>query len=152
MLDKIVTDKDILHQVSEDTTWDRVKELDLKHRLKNAGRNGWTPGCGLAAIQIGIALRYAWFIFNGKEFELINPEIIFKHGTVRRPEGCLSVPNQWPIVKRAHAIEYISDGKKKRAKGVKAQIIQHEIDHMNGILNVDHVKVEEVKDEEKKRD
>lgn len=137
MIDEIITELDFLRQLSEETTRKEIEKLKLPSRLMAAASQAWTQGCGLAAIQIGIPLRYACFIFKGKFYELINPEIIFQTGLHLRKEGCLSVPRQWPQVERYSSIEYISEGKKHRAKDVKAHIIQHEIDHMNGVLNID---------------
>jgi peptide deformylase len=136
-MDKIITDLKALRQLSLETSRDEITALNLKARLREANKTAWTPGCGLAAIQIGVALRYAWFEYAKEEFELINPEIVFKSGKFINLEGCLSIPNRHVRVERYHEIEYISDGKKKRAKGFKACIIQHEIDHMDGVLNID---------------
>ena len=130
--DKIITDETILRQISKPTTWDEVNELNLVNRLREANKTSWTKGCGLAAIQIGIPLRFAWFVFQEKEYTLLNPEIIMEMGKITQKEGCLSVPNKWEEVERSYEIEYLSDGKKKRAKGFKARIVQHEIGHMDG--------------------
>jgi len=140
MSDKILTIKDELkklREVSKKTTLEEIERLDLKNRLREANDTAWTKGCGLASIQIGIPLRYAWFTYDGKEYELINPEIIMGLGKIKYEEGCLSIPDKYTGVERYYEIEYFSNGKKKRAKGHKAHIIQHEIDHMNGILNID---------------
>ena len=134
---EIITDEKILHQVSRNTSWEEVGQLQLVQRIKEALPLAWTKGCGLAAIQIGAPLSFAWFIFNGKEECLLNPVIITRIGYHKDIEGCLSIPNKRTEKMRAYEIEYMSDGKKKRAKGLKARIIQHEIDHMNGILNID---------------
>jgi len=132
--DKIITDRDVLRQISKPTTWEEVRRLCLVSRLKRANGTAWTEGVGLAAIQIGIPLRFAWYIYKGREHNLINPEIILELGQYTLKEGCLSVPNQWLDITRAYEIEYINDGKKKHAKGWRAKIIQHEIGHMNGEL------------------
>ena len=134
MADKIITARWKLRIPSKPTTWDEVNELNLVKRLREANSNAWTNGCGLAAIQIGIPLRFAWFIHIGTEYTLMNPEITLGMGVAIMDEGCLSVPDQWKKVKRFWEIEYISDGKKHRAKRFKARIVQHEIGHMNGEL------------------
>lgn len=137
-MDKIVTDDKTLRQISLHTTQEEVDDLKLVERLKAANGTAWTNGCGLSAIQIGIPVRFAWFIWKGKEHTLLNPEITMQRGSfVNVKEGCLSIPNSWANVKRYTMIEYTTNGKKKRAQGMKAVIIQHEIDHMNGILNTD---------------
>ena len=141
-MDLIITDEKILRTVSRATTKEEVLELDLKNRIKASLPTAWTKGFGLAAIQINVPLRYAWFWYRGKEFELINPEIIKKKGdqTIYR-EGCLSIPQKFVNTTRAQRIEYLNNGKKEKAKGIRAAIIQHEIDHMNGFLNTERVKV-----------
>jgi peptide deformylase len=136
-VDKIITDKKTLRQKSRETSWAEIKELDLTKRLRDANKTAWTPGCGLAAIQIGVPVRYAWFIHKGKEYHLLNPEIIQRWGSEKTVEGCLSIPNKWTPVTRSVTISYTSNGKKKKAWGFLARIIQHEIDHMDGILNID---------------
>lgn len=132
--DKIVTDRGVLRQVSKDTSLDEVEDLDLVNRLKQAMQKAWTTGCGLSAIQIGIPLRFSWFVSKGREYTLLNPKIIMGLGKVKGVEGCLSIPDKQVNVTRYYEIEYMTGGKKKRAKGHKARIVQHEIDHMNGIL------------------
>jgi len=135
-IDEIVTDRKILSQTSKETTLEEIEQLDLKNRLINSSAKAWTKGCGLAAIQIGIPLRFAWFLYKDIEYTLLNPEIIYSIGkyTVGK-EGCLSIPDNWVSIERFFEIKYLSNGKEYKAKGLKAQIIQHEIDHMNGILN-----------------
>lgn len=133
-IDKIITDPRQLRVPSAETTPEQVEDLNLVERLKTANKNAWTSGCGLAAIQIGIPLRFAWFTFKGKEETLMNPKIVMGIGKTKGDEGCLSIPDKWFPIERYHEIEYISHGKKKKAKGFKARIIQHEIDHMDGII------------------
>ena len=108
------------------------------------------PGIGLAAVQIGILKRLI-VIDLSKEGEkkeplfIINPEIISKSNElVSYEEGCISIPNQFAEVKRPSAckINFIDyEGKKKEmsANGLLATCIQHEIDHLNGILFIDHL-------------
>ena len=133
----IVTDKKILHQISLPTTREEIERLDLIKRLREATKTAWTKGAGLAAIQIGIPLRFAWYIFQGKERVLFNPKILKSWGEYIEKEGCLSIPNIWFVIERAYTIKYVSNGKKKKVSGFEARLIQHEIDHMNGILLTD---------------
>ena len=138
--DKIKTlkrNEKILRQISKEATWEEVEKINLINRLRTMNDKAWTEGCGLSAIQIGIPLRVAWFVLDGKEEILFNPKITSGIGSVDSKEGCLSIPNRYTTVKRNYTIEYISDGKKKKAKGFRAKVIQHEIDHMDGILNID---------------
>jgi len=140
MEEAIVTDIKKLRVVSEDTTQEEVDGLNLVSRLIKANSTAWSKGCGLAAIQIGIPLRFAWLRYNGKDHILLNPEIVKEWGEHIEKEGCLSIPDKHTNVKRAWTIEYISGGikrKKRKVSGYLARIIQHEIDHMNGTLNID---------------
>jgi peptide deformylase len=134
---KIITDQNILRQVSKDTNQYEIDRLELVKKIQEANKTAWTKGAGLAAIQIGIPLRFAWYKFENKEGILLNPIITKSFGEDIKDEGCLSIPNKYTKVKRAWSIEYITNGKKKKASGFLARLIQHEIDHMNGILNID---------------
>ena len=107
--DKIVTKHSILKQISKETTLEEVKELKLSAKLKKACKGAWTNGCGLAAIQIGIPLRYAWYKYNKKDYFLINPKILeLKDPIPPSDEGCLSIPHKWTKVPRYNQITYIS--------------------------------------------
>ncbi len=108
------------------------------------------PGIGLAAVQIGV-LKRAIVIDLSKENEkknplfLINPKITFKSKElVSYEEGCLSIPNQFAEVKRPkqckiNFLDYNGKEKEISAEGLLATCIQHEIDHLNGILFIDHL-------------
>ncbi len=109
-------------------------------------RNNRIKGCGLAAPQVGLSLRLA--VVEPSEnhlYYLINPEIVSKKGSQNDTEGCLSIPGVYGSVERSTEIHYISldykTGKKEmyRAKDFAARVIQHEIDHLNGVLFTDHV-------------
>ena len=103
-------------------------------------------GIGLAAPQIGELIRIV--IINTKDgpLPLLNPEIIKKSWRKSTDEeGCLSVPETYGSVKRSHSIEvkaYSQFGKeiKFKASGLFARVIQHEIDHLDGVLFIDKVK------------
>lgn len=138
-MEKIITEPEILHRISRPTTWEEVKILDLKRRLRKSLKTGWTKGYGIAAIQIGIPVRFAFYKLNGKEYLMLNPEIV-KQDVKRthRREGCLSVPNIRLDIERYYYVEYRNDGGKKiRVRDLHALIVQHEIDHMDGILITD---------------
>ena len=76
---------------------------------------------------------------------IVNPEIIFKsNDLVSYEEGCLSIPNQFAEVKRPSSckisfLDYNGKKKEMHAEGLLATCIQHEIDHLNGILFIDHL-------------
>lgn len=103
-------------------------------------------GVGLAAPQIGQSLRL-FVIDDGTGFEAyINPVITEKSkATVDLSEGCLSIPGIIGVVERHQSVtvEYINrwgKRKTKKAEGLLAQAIQHENDHINGILFIERAK------------
>jgi len=100
---------------------------------------------GLAAPQIGVSLRVVVIcISEGDDTVLINPEIVKKRGQRLVGEGCLSVPGYTGQVTRAESVTVKGrdqNGKEIRIKadGLLAQALEHEIDHLNGILYIDHL-------------
>jgi len=103
-------------------------------------------GVGLAAIQIGEPTRIIVCEIDDKFYTFINPEIIKSFmETSAMEEGCLSLPNMYGEVERPKKISLKAinfDGKKIKIKafGLLARVIQHEIDHLNGILFIDKAK------------
>lgn len=108
------------------------------------------PGIGLAAIQVGVARRMLVIDISkeGDEREplvFINPEIV--HSSDERSvyeEGCLSIPDYYAEVERPAAITVKSLDREGRetlteADGLLATCLQHEIDHLNGVLFIDHI-------------
>src|SRR4249920_3138108 len=108
------------------------------------------PGIGLAAIQIGIPKRIITLDLSKKEQDhepqvFINPEITW-HSEERAKfeEGCLSIPEYYEEVERPAAVKvrYLDLAGKKHeidAKGLLATCLQHEIDHINSVLFIDHL-------------
>jgi peptide deformylase len=104
-------------------------------------------GIGLAAPQIGVSLRIAVICMpeeGAKEIVLINPEIIKKTGEREIEERCLSVPGYAGTIKRAvNVTAKARDENFKeiriKADGLLAQALEHEIEHLQGILYVDHL-------------
>ena len=108
------------------------------------------PGIGLAAIQIGVAKRVVVMDVS-KETDkkepmyFVNPEITWKSNTnATYEEGCLSIPNQFAKIERPDKckVKYLDfDGVEKEinAEGLLATCIQHEIDHLNGVLFIDYL-------------
>ena len=108
-----------------------------------------TDGVGLAAPQVGISKRI--IVVDVEPYDpayepmtLINPEIVGREGQVDVEEGCLSVPEIRGPVKRSEkvTVEALNlDGKKVRieATDLLARALQHEIDHLNGMLFIDHL-------------
>jgi peptide deformylase len=102
------------------------------------------PGIGLAANQIGVPLQVAVIELEEKVTELINPQIVKTSGEIVDWEGCLSIPGFVAEVRR-HAKVTVKakdrHGKEFRIKGEEllARALQHEIDHLNGILYIDYL-------------
>ncbi|MDO5714264.1 MAG: peptide deformylase [Tissierellia bacterium] len=100
-------------------------------------------GVGLAAPQIGILRRLIVLDdYEGNKYSMFNPEIISGEGCQTGPEGCLSVPGRQGTVERKNSIrvKYMDingNSCELEAEGFLARIIQHEIDHLNGILYTD---------------
>jgi peptide deformylase len=108
------------------------------------------PGIGLAAVQVGIDQSLLVYDIAPKEEGrmlnvLINPKIISREGEIlSEDEGCLSVPDLRANVKRAarilvEAADRDGNPVKIEAEGFLAIVLQHEIDHLNGTLIVDHI-------------
>ena len=146
---KIVIEPDpILRKKSEilEKVDDELRKLldDMLETMYSA------PGIGLAAVQVGILKRLI-VIDVSKEKDkknplfLINPEIISKsENTSTHEEGCLSLPGHFAEIERPAEchIKYINyEGKEKeiKASGLLSTCIQHEVDHLNGILFIDYL-------------
>jgi len=100
-------------------------------------------GIGLAAPQVGVLQRVIIADIGEGLISLANPEILYQDGEALLLEGCLSLPNVAVNVSRKTSI--IVRGMNTKAKeveweltGLLARVIQHEIDHLNGVLIVDH--------------
>ncbi len=100
-------------------------------------------GVGIAAPQVGVPIRAVVIdIDKKKKYDLINPVITWREGSVIDSEGCLSCPNLFGDVERAEKVRvkfFTRFGKEKEieADGLFARCIQHEIDHLNGRLFID---------------
>jgi len=108
------------------------------------------PGIGLAAIQIGVAKRVVTMDLSKKDEEhrpmvLINPAVTWKSGeTAKYEEGCLSIPDYYEEVERPTQVrvKYLDlEGREHEIEASKllAICLQHEIDHTNGVLFIDHL-------------
>lgn len=118
---------------------------DMTETMYNA------PGVGLAANQVGHSLRLAVVDARWKQDDevrdlhiFIHPEIIEKYDLIDFDEGCLSLPGVTATVKRFNkvTVRYLDEQGKKRtlkAEGLLAIAIQHETDHLNGKLYIDHL-------------
>ena len=146
---KILTIPDpILREISQPV---KKVDQDIKNLMDDMLETMYdAPGIGLAAVQIGILKRVIVMDLS-KEKEkkkpifIVNPEIISKSDDlVSYEEGCLSIPNQFAEIERPNSckIKYLDyDGKQNelKAEGLLATCIQHEIDHINGILFIDYL-------------
>ena len=110
------------------------------------------PGVGLAAPQIGVGLRVIVVETpededdpqGGTQLQLVNPEILKFDGEQVGEEGCLSIPGYVGIVKRALNVTVRGQNRKGKevtikATGFLARVLQHEIDHINGVLFTDRL-------------
>tara|TARA_B100001989_G_C24337845_1_gene363452 strand:+ start:137 stop:661 length:525 start_codon:yes stop_codon:yes gene_type:complete len=108
------------------------------------------PGIGLAAVQVGVLKRIIVIDLskNGQKktpLFIVNPQITFKsEEIISYEEGCLSIPNQFAEVKRPSSckVNFLDYNGKKReinADGLLATCVQHEVDHLNGVLFIDHL-------------
>jgi peptide deformylase len=108
------------------------------------------PGIGLAAIQIGVPRR-ALVIDTAKEGEeknplfIANPEITWTSPEISDyEEGCLSIPDFYEMVQRPKEVKLryldrVGEAREMHAAGILATVLQHEIDHLDGVLFIDHI-------------
>ncbi|WP_314621442.1 peptide deformylase [uncultured Selenomonas sp.] len=122
-----------------------VERVDakLKDLLDNMAETMYEAnGIGIAAPQVGEAVRMVVIDIGDGLIELVNPKITFREGSETDSEGCLSVPGIFGEVERASKVkvEFLDRrGKRKHitAKGLLARCIQHELDHLEGVLFID---------------
>jgi peptide deformylase len=148
MLDILTYPDNFLSQPTKplDNIDGQVQEMIDKMALTMYG----APGIGLAAIQVGWDKSLLIYDVSPRDENrslnvLINPKIITREGEiVSENEGCLSVPDFRADVKRAAAVTvegHDREGKplKIDAEGILAIVLQHEIDHLNGTLFIEHI-------------
>src|SRR5919199_6133411 len=146
----LLSDEPILRQKAK-----KVKKVDLSIQkliddMIETMRDA--PGVGLAAPQVGVGLRVIVVEIaededdpdSGKQFQLVNPEIIRSDGEQLGEEGCLSIPGYVGLVKRALNVTVKAQDRrgkdtKIKASGYLARVLQHEIDHLDGILFTDRL-------------
>ena len=145
---KILTEPDpFLRQVSQDVEEvnDKIRRLmdDMLETMYSA------PGIGLAAIQVGVPKRVIVIDLSKEEKKkplyFVNPKVIVKSkNNSTYEEGCLSVPGQFAEVDRPdkchiNYLDYNGQKKELKAEGLLATCIQHEMDHLEGILFIDYL-------------
>ena len=138
----------LLRQVSKpvDKVGDDERQLmdDMLETMYSA------PGIGLAAVQVGVLKRLIVIDISRNEEKkkplfLVNPEITFKSNhTSTYEEGCLSLPGHFAEIERPaechlNFIDYNGKKQNLKTKGLMATCIQHEIDHLNGVLFIDYL-------------
>ena len=130
--------------------------VDLAYNMIDTMRNA--GGVGLAANQVGVLRRVIVVQIPHDEIDetqiedqelnmasiYINPEIVHREGEREVEEGCLSIPGYKGVITRSiwvkfRALDHKSKLVKLKADGLLSQIIEHEVDHLNGILYVDHL-------------
>jgi peptide deformylase len=128
------------HSTEVKTVDDEVRRLieDMFETMDAA------KGIGLAANQVGTARRVAVIDVDDDRFVMVNPRIVETEGRTAAEEGCLSIPEIYADVSRpervvVEALDAEGNAYRKEAIGLKARAIQHEIDHLDGILFLDHL-------------
>lgn len=155
----VITDIAYLRQVSKRTTAAEVAKLKLVLKIQAAVMRANSGGVGMSAIQLGIPIRAAWYRARVdqkgtmREQLLINPRIVkYSDAGVFPSEGCLSLPGKYHSTMRYKTIVYRNDLFPRRtliATGIEAVVIQHEVDHMNGVLFIDRRATPKGKDGQK---
>lgn len=147
MILKILAQPDpILRQKAREINPEKIKSpeiqgliSDMKETISPAG------GIGLAAPQVGLSVRIIVINLENKKIALINPVITrFSWRKETAEEGCLSVPGKFGYVKRSKIVKvaaFNENGEKIefKARDLFARVIQHEVDHIDGILFIDHM-------------
>ncbi|WP_157247473.1 peptide deformylase [Nonomuraea typhae] len=118
-----------------------VKSLTMTMRA-GAGR------AGLAAPQIGVPLRVVVYDYDGKAGHLVNPRLEPSERRITADEACLSAPGVWWPLERSYMVtargrDMFGKSVTVRALGVLARVLQHECDHLEGVLFSDHLPADE---------
>ncbi|MBI5883829.1 MAG: peptide deformylase [Elusimicrobia bacterium] len=138
----------VLRQPCEKVDYAAVKK-DLPRLLRDMFQTMYSVrGVGLAAPQIGLNLRLSVIDVKpegkSRRLVLINPEIVSKSGKLVQEEGCLSLPGVYAEVERwSHVAMKALDARGRpyemTGEGLLARAFQHEVDHLNGKLFIDHL-------------
>jgi len=145
MILPIITEPNpILRQKAQEIEPNKITSPEIQRLIFDMEETvGPVGGIGLAAPQIGLSVRLIIINLENKLIPLINPKIIkFSWRKEVGEEGCLSLPGKFGYVKRAKVIKVIAfdkNGKRIefKAKNLFARVIQHEIDHLDGVLFID---------------
>jgi peptide deformylase len=144
MLEIVTIPAEVLYRRAEAVTEIDASIVELADQMIDAMHDA--QGIGLAGPQVDRPVRLFVVHVNDDEPRVfINPEIIGTSiETARMEEGCLSIPGLYADVMRPRAIEVQAYNRRGRpftlsAEGILARVIQHELDHLNGVLFVDHL-------------
>jgi len=140
-MEQIITDEKVLRQVSSVATFEEAQEIwkKLEQYLDEQKE------VALSAIQIGIPKRVALIKLGNKVFKMLNPVILGKQNEfVFKGEGCLSFPKIFKNTLRHGSIDVQDESMGRfivdvKTDGILPVLIQHEVDHMNGILFFDRM-------------
>ncbi|TDC03727.1 peptide deformylase [Nonomuraea longispora] len=118
-----------------------VKSLTATMRA-GAGR------AGLAAPQVGEPVRVVVYAYDGKAGHLVNPRLEVSERRVKADEACLSAPGVWWPLERSYMVtargrDMFGKPLTVRALGILARVLQHEVDHLDGVLFSDHLEESE---------
>jgi peptide deformylase len=129
----------------------KAVDADLKKLVEDMFETMYdAPGIGLAAIQLGVARRVVTMDLSKKDEDkerrvFINPEVVWSSEDLRvHEEGCLSIPEFYeeverPAQVRVKYLDLAGKAQEIEASGLLATCLQHEIDHTNGVLFIDHI-------------
>lgn len=153
---QIITDLEYMRLPCRETTYEEVRDLRIREQLMECLDSGYLPGIGLAANQIGFDVRYGIYLQSridekrsARPVCLMNPKIIFRGDLRPFPvEGCLSMPEKHYSTWRYQTVMFENwEGDKivrRQVSGLEAVVVQHEVDHMDGILACDRVRKPEI--------
>jgi peptide deformylase len=134
-----------LHEVAQEV--EQIDELLVSQLSRMTDLMYEHNGIGLAGPQVGLSKRVVVMsVPDGEhgDLELINPKILAREGSVEMREGCLSLPKVNAKLTRSAIVEvsYLDKGAVERRivmRGLEAVCVQHEIDHLDGIMFIDHL-------------
>lgn len=147
MIKPVITlpDKSLRQRSQEVLSFDEALKTLITNLADTLEAQTDPPGLGISACQIGVFRRVFVARIKNKIKAFVNPKILkFSKKEIAILEGCLSVPDLYGHVARPAEIDLEAQNRlgktfKNHYKGLTARIIQHEIDHLNGTLFVDHI-------------
>ncbi|TDD31114.1 peptide deformylase [Nonomuraea terrae] len=140
-------DDPVLRRVSAPVQ-DFDRELRRLVKSLTATMGAGAGRAGLAAPQIGEPLRVLVYSYDGKSGHLVNPRLELSQRRITADEACLSAPGVWWPLDRSYMVtargrDMFGKPVTVRALGVLARVLQHEVDHLDGVLFSDHLEESE---------